>query len=286
MGIGLDQVARAARERAAAITSEAAGYLILLTIDHLAVMGAAAQLNQIRLESDGSVRVVGASPVAEPEAVRQSRAVLAQLLSVARIRSPALDRLAHHSAAETYDELRDGLAAALVPLNPAAAQRGLARLWREVNRAAEAWTAREAAARRRAARPSPAGPAPERRAIDGVLEPASPAPAGGEPATSGANEARAADGNGAEQLPLFPEVERPESSGRLLGPGPESAAGGPLVRVDPLGAGPVAPRSDLDDLLHGFLSETRSDEHLAQGLRRAIGVEGPRDDEAASEPVS
>ena len=290
----LDQVAKAARQRAAAVTAEAAGYLVLLTMEHLAPMGASVALQQVSLQSDGSVRLSGATPVEESEAVRRTRALLADLLDVARFVSPSLGRIAQHSQAESFEQLRAELTSALVPLNAAAAQRGLSRLWRETERAVRNWPPEdepppapprriEAAPRPALRDPSTAPPSPTfdvRRAVSApaiqervVADSANPGsvPVLAEASASDIVEvdldvpldielfdwpSREPEDASDSQLSLFTEAALPRAD-RPAVHFPASESGCDLVVVPTSSSVPAGPRSDFDDLLSGFLAETR-----------------------------
>ena len=386
MEITLSKVVEAARQRRAAVTAEGGGYIVLLALQQLATSPRQVRAELIALTAAGDIEL-GASPPAQPREVEtQLRQLLTVLLTLSHSAPPALRATGERAAVGDLAALEAELAAALIPVNHAAARRALARLFRETQKATRVASSAEpneheassplpsalslpssetplpsSRATSPAAAPGPAtrvavsippppaadvalteleldvdvdivladgGASDSTVAADGELaaHPASGvngivaaateiAPASDAPATSHATLAEVddvdidvddldvddiediddIDVDGLDEL-LTAELAPSELSFTSLSNSPlivrsddDALVESPLPDSSPFAApGEPAPeppphRSDLRDLLHGYLSHTRSEEHMTADLRRRIGLEPWRAPVAALE---
>jgi hypothetical protein len=134
MDITFDRVIAAARLRLAALTPEVAGYVVLLIARGLERPGRVS-LDGVLLDESGQIRVQAGELTSEPEAEATLRGMLATLLSLSPSLPPAIAAVAERPAGVGLRGLEAELASSLIPLNPAAAGRALARVYREVRRA-------------------------------------------------------------------------------------------------------------------------------------------------------
>jgi hypothetical protein len=132
MTVTLLEIIRAAAGRGAVVTADMAGYLLLGVLDELAPAPVEASVEAVCLSPDGSTRLRPGDAVPEP------RALLGALLSVSVGGGAALLPIAARTPSGCLATLAGEIRSALIPLNPAAGRRALARLHREVLRAAEA----------------------------------------------------------------------------------------------------------------------------------------------------
>jgi hypothetical protein len=135
--ITLEHVLVAARNRAAPVSVETAGYIALAVADALAMAPAVLRAINVRLTAGGIVAVVGAAGHGtDADAEQCVRTLLGRLLAVAVGSSPALTTCAKRPGGRGVTVLVRELEAALIPTNRAAARRSIARLARETERAA------------------------------------------------------------------------------------------------------------------------------------------------------
>lgn len=134
MRVTLQQVLGAARARAASLAAETAGYLLLAVADQVAGAPRRVTLSGIELGQEGKVFLSSAAPCSEATAEAELRQLFVRFLEVASSSAPALARIARPASVGLAGLVRE-LEAALIPVNRAAAQRALARLWRETARA-------------------------------------------------------------------------------------------------------------------------------------------------------
>lgn len=137
MSVSVEEIFQAASVRAATVSSETAGYLLLAAADRLSQNPAQVDARGITLAEDGSAHVVTSGAATPEESERALRGVLGLLLSVACTGSVALPRIAA-AEARGLPRLIAEIEAALIPVNRAAARRALSRLHRDVVRAREA----------------------------------------------------------------------------------------------------------------------------------------------------
>src|SRR5688572_24145293 len=135
MEIALSTVIDAARLRLAAVTAEAAGYVVLLAVQQ--VVGAPRRVGSesVFLSDAGDVRVQGSAVAGAHEVELDLRQLLASLVALSQSTPPALKAAAERVAGGGLGGLASELLAALIPLNHAAARRALARLYREAQKA-------------------------------------------------------------------------------------------------------------------------------------------------------
>lgn len=138
MEITLDRVIDAARQRRAALTAEAAGYVVLLVLQQVAVRPCPVAPELVLLTSTGEVRIEPGPVVSARDVEAELRRLLAALLALSQSAPPALHAAGERGAAGDLAALESELLAALIPLNHAAAGRALARLYRETLRAPRA----------------------------------------------------------------------------------------------------------------------------------------------------
>lgn len=279
MEITLSAVIEAARLRRAGVTAEVAGYIVLLAVQELARSPRRVTTDALLLTELGELRVAnGGDRAGEMEIETALRQLLATLTGLAQSAAPALKLAAERSAGGHLGSLEVELTSALIPINHAAARRALARLYREAHKS-RVETLSLAAESRTLSTPSPtpvsvaqrpSGDAPLRApASVSLAVPAAPA----EP--SGAELEIDVDVTGFEarraETAAAPVVPSPLPSERMS-PG-QIAVGARASESTP--QEPTAHRSDLRELLAGFLSHTRSEEQMTADLRRMIGLEGP-----------
>ncbi|HKO91127.1 MAG TPA: hypothetical protein VJU61_08245, partial [Polyangiaceae bacterium] len=225
------------------------------------------------------------------------RRLLATLLALSQSAPPALHAAGERGATGDLAALESELLAALIPLNHAAAGRALARLYRETLRAPRAATGDEAspvpssvaspvpssvASSQRA--PSPAAPV-VRTPLPGMAA-SQRAPSPVVPAVRTLAELEIdvdldVDVSAAAATPPTPTPTPPQPASQVFEPvarpfeeeySPTFAAASALPPDEELE--PSAQRSDLRELLNGFLAHTRCEERMAADLRRMIGL-GP-----------
>lgn len=134
MEIALSRVMEAARQRRAAITTEVAGYVVLLAAREVTGSPRLAGPEQVFLDEAGDIRVAPGPAEAAHVAERALRQLLATLVSLCPSPAPALSAAVERATAGDLDALQQELLAALIPLNQAAARRALARLYRETSK--------------------------------------------------------------------------------------------------------------------------------------------------------
>ena len=137
MSVTLVQVVSAARARVAPLVSETAGYLALEVADQVALAPRAVAGEDVVLEPDGSVRVLGGAAASGEQATASIRQLLATMLGVARSITPAMLRASQPCPGRAPAQLVCELEAGLIPVNRAAGRRALSRLFRETLRAVE-----------------------------------------------------------------------------------------------------------------------------------------------------
>jgi hypothetical protein len=136
MTVTLLEVLAAAHTHAAALPGELAGYLLLATADQVAAAPRCPALQEVALDDDGGVRVVGGAAVTDSQAEGRLRELFGVTLAKSAPVSPALTRVAQRDPSGSVRGLIQELEAALIPLNRGASRRALSRLCRETMRAA------------------------------------------------------------------------------------------------------------------------------------------------------
>jgi hypothetical protein len=134
MDITFDRVTQAARLRLAALTPEVAGYVVLLVARALD-RPERVSLGQVSVDEFGQIHVQGGQPVPEREAEAALRGMLGTLLALSPSQPPAIAAVAERATGLGLRCFDAELMSALIPINPAAAGRALARLYREIQRA-------------------------------------------------------------------------------------------------------------------------------------------------------
>jgi hypothetical protein len=238
------------------------------------------------------VRVQADGVAAAHEAELDLRQLLASLVALSQSTPPALKAAAERGSGGGLGGLASELLAALIPLNHAAARRALARLYREAQKAR-----RSGAPVASVVTPSPSASEPAFVAslhtpeppLDGELPVADFSPKQDEDdlnidvdVMNDDVESAAADetplpgspvrGSRPVLLPFEP-AERVQQV-RISDPGAMLEERADLQESDIEEY--TAHRSDLRELLAGFLSHTRCEQRMSEDLRRMIGVEtGP-----------
>jgi hypothetical protein len=301
MEISLDLVTEAARRRLAAVTPEVAGYIVLLATRALEERLFRVSAANFALSETGEVRAHPEGRMSESEVEAALRDLLASLLSLSPSPSPAVVAVAARAESTGLRALTAELTAALIPINHAAAQRALARLFRETRRArdvvqtpSEPRQGAGAVPAARQVRPpgreqDAASPEPELD-IDVEVDagPASPVPStppeSAAPLASAHTSAAASDSSAPAPVPTAANAIAPPPSAELDEPDRPlevRAAAATLevvaradasvsLEVDVVGSDA---RSDLDTLLGAFLAHTRSEAAITLALRRLVGLE-------------
>lgn len=312
MEISLDLVTEAARRRLAAVTPEVAGYIVLLATRALEERLFRVSAANLALSETGEVRAHPEGRMSESEVEAALRDLLGSLLSLSLSPSPAPAVVAVAARAESTGlrALTAELTAALIPINHAAAQRALARLFRETRRAREVVQAPAGPPEGQRAAPAgqirPTDGAKQAASADPELDidveidagPPSPAPARGAPESAAPAAAAAtqttasaqttANASDSPPVPSIPaaanaiapppidDLDEPERPLQLRGADTTARANdaradpGVSVEVDVVG---TDVRSDLDTLLGAFLAHTRSEAMMTRALRRLVGLE-------------
>ncbi len=138
MSVSLLQVMAAASARAAPLTGECAGYVVLAVADQLTGGPRLIGASDVRVEDNGVVRIVSGPASDEVTCERALRALLDSLLLLACSGGASLLRVGRRPVRGAVAHLIQELEVALIPANRAAARRSLARLHRETTRALEA----------------------------------------------------------------------------------------------------------------------------------------------------
>lgn len=278
MEVSLSAVIEAARLRRAGITAEVAGYLVLLAVE-VAREAHHVAPDSLRLSEAGELTGSTASEAASETDVEAAlRSLLRTLLALAQATAPALAAAAERAPRGDLAAFRAELAAALIPINHAAARRALARLYREARRACGAPISAEGGESSRGATPSPT-PA-SALAMSPAHSASSPGGLEIAPLAEEHDGAPALEidvvvelGDGREALAATaaqPGLVGPPSAGPEDGAPIETGLSAPAPTAD---ADPVVGfRSDLSELISGFLAYTRSDEKMAAELRRMVGL--------------
>lgn len=136
MEITLSRVQEAARQRRAALTAEAGGYIVLRVLQQLSACPRQVTADHVGLTAAGEVELAPSPLAAASEVERQLRSLLASLLALSQSAPPALRATSERTSVGDLAALEAELAAALIPINPAAQGRALARLFRETHKAA------------------------------------------------------------------------------------------------------------------------------------------------------
>ena len=208
----------------------------------------------------GELRVVDDRAASELEVEAELRQLLATLTLFAQSAAPALKLAGERQAVGNLRDLESELQAALIPLNHAAARRAVARLFRETSKVRV-----------------------ERASVisEPVVVPTpSPRPVQVRPPALDLDIDVEFDVEFDERIEAAPMAAARESSPRLaarentpLPSSPNWESSLPQIpRSEPV-AEPMGHRSDLRELLAGFLSHTRCEEHMTADLRRMIGLE-------------
>ncbi|HTV18916.1 MAG TPA: hypothetical protein VMG12_09605 [Polyangiaceae bacterium] len=135
MDISLGRVLEAARERRATLTSEVAGYMILLAAQQLGAERSVVSAETVVLDETGNVRIRRDAAASEADVETTLRRLLGALIALCASPPPAIVAVAERASSDDLRALVAELSAALIPINHAAARRALARLYREARRA-------------------------------------------------------------------------------------------------------------------------------------------------------
>jgi len=133
--ISLDFVVDAARRRLATLTPEVAGYVVLLAARELEFRPRRVSAATLTLAEGGEVHVQATEPAESAEVEVALRGLLATLVGLTPSPAPAISAVAERRDGIGLPAFAAELAAALIPINHAAAGRALARLYRESQRA-------------------------------------------------------------------------------------------------------------------------------------------------------
>jgi hypothetical protein len=308
MQIALSKVMDAARQRLAAVTAEVAGYLVLLASQQVSARPRRVLAAELTLDEAGEILVTGEEHASVHDVEVDLRRLLASLTALSQSPPPALRAAAERSAAGDLAAFEAELSAALIPLNPAASRRALARLYRETQRADGApggervstpgtprvspvlvvqrpTVATEASPPPLAAAPVTPLPPEAMLSRPSTPEPFTVAPLA-ETAGGHGQEQRAAEHepsseapslgawNG-EELNIEVDVDEPPSAPCSARLSTTREADVVPTREAP-SAQPRPYQSDLSELLEAFLAHTRSDERMSADLRRMVGVDAGR----------
>jgi hypothetical protein len=276
MDITLSTVADAARQRLAAVTAEAAGYLVLLVVQQVAAYPCHVRLDGIFLTDAGDVVVRGGGEAGAGQVELELRQMLTGLLALAQSATPALRAAAERSGTAGLHQLQAELQAALIPINHAAARRALARLYRETQKASARSGQHSSIATEPEPTPTSTPSAP------GWCTPI-PADSGSLPplvreSVLASPESERRPGMEERQDALEIDVDIVDDDPVLT----ESPSAG-STPLQPLESRPMLARSepaghcsDVSELLASFLSHTRSEERMAEALRKLLGVDAGR----------
>jgi hypothetical protein len=135
MQITLSTVVEAARQRKAAVTADAGGYIILLVVQRLASQPRQIDAELIQLTATGEISIEATGPGQVGDTEAALRRLLATLIGLSHAAPPALRAAAERPAVGSLAALESELTAALIPINHAASGRALARLFRETDKA-------------------------------------------------------------------------------------------------------------------------------------------------------
>lgn len=135
MQVTLSRVVEAARQRKAAVTAEAGGYIVLLAVQRLAAQPRQIDSELIQLTATGDILIEGSDPAQAGDTEAALRRLLTTLVSLSHTAPPALRAAAERPATGSLSALESELTAALIPINHAASGRALARLCRETEKA-------------------------------------------------------------------------------------------------------------------------------------------------------
>ncbi|MEY4544984.1 MAG: hypothetical protein RL685_1179 [Pseudomonadota bacterium] len=135
MQITLSTVVEAARQRKAAVTADAGGYIILLVVQRLASQPRQIDAELIQLTATGEISIEATGPAQVGDTEAALRRLLATLIGLSHAAPPALRAAAERPAVGALSALESELTAALIPINHAASGRALARLFRETEKA-------------------------------------------------------------------------------------------------------------------------------------------------------
>jgi hypothetical protein len=131
MSFTLEQLLWAVRTRQIGVTAETSASLVLALAEQLALAPRVVALERVTLTQSGQLLLADGIATSARASDQGLRALLAQLLAHTSGDHPALQQCAT-AAAEGLEALSSSLLKALVPLNRAAAKRGLARLHRRL----------------------------------------------------------------------------------------------------------------------------------------------------------
>ena len=300
MEIALSTVIDAARRRLAAVTAEAAGYVVLLVVQQVAKGPCRVRSDGVFLSDAGDVRLQAGTVASAHHVELELRQLLASLVALSQSTPPALKAAAERVAGGDLGGLESELLAALIPINHAAARRALARLYREAQKASISATPVSPVAAAEplvvaVAAPPAASELPLVAAL-AVIEPAI-----GEPSVADLSAQPDEDDDLKIDVDVMDEDVASVSEAWSARPSSLVRSSRPvLLPYEPLELVPVSisdsgaelperaelkesdieeytgHRSDLRELLAGFLSHTRCEERMTEDLRRMIGVEaGP-----------
>jgi hypothetical protein len=276
MDITLSTVTDAARQRLAAVTAEAAGYLVLLVVQQVAAYPCHVRLDGIFLTDVGDVVVRGGGEAGAGQVELELRQMLTGLLALAQSATPALRAAAERSATAGLHQLQAELQAALIPINHAAARRALARLYRETQRASAS------SGRHSSIAAEPEWTLTSRPSVPGgdTSVPARSAPlpplVRESVLASPESERRPYVEERQDVLEIDVDVEDDPPSMTQL-------SSSDSTPIEPLASRPIVARSepaghcsDVSELLASFLSHTRSEERMTEALRKMLGVDAGR----------
>jgi hypothetical protein len=281
MDITLSTVTDAARQRLAAVTAEAAGYLVLLVVQQVATYPCHVRLDGIFLTDAGDVVVRGGGEAGAGQVELELRQMLTGLLALAQSATPALRAAAERSGTAGLHQLQAELQAALIPINHAAARRALARLYRETLKASSRSGQHSSMTSEPEPTPTSTPSVPGWRTPVPVHSESLP-PLVRSALASPESERRPCNEERQDALEI--DVDIVDDDPLLIGSpswtGSPSAGSTPLPPLESrprvASSEPAGHCSDVSELLASFLSHTRSEERMAEALRKLLGVDAGR----------
>jgi hypothetical protein len=235
MTVSLLEIEAAARAHSAPLAAESAGYLMLGVADRLLEQPRSFSPQQIELESDGSLRLLGQAPASAggdgaQGAEKMLRSLLDRLLCVSSSVGPALRRAAERKEELGLPALVRELETALIPVNRAAAKRALSRLHRDTERARASGRLSQMLPQSAPARAPAALEAadPEEHEL-APLPPVTSAPRTSRPELFDSELAAAAPAPAFELVAAVPDLSPPSPRGVMRAPEPES-----ITRPEPV----------------------------------------------------
>lgn len=285
MQVTLSRVVEAARQRKAAVTAEAGGYIVLLAVQRLAAQPRQIDSELIQLNAAGEILIESSDPAPLGETEAALRRLLHMLVSLSHTSPPALRAAAERPATGSLAALESELTAALIPINHAASGRALARLFRETEKALRGSPSSAAGPNSGSATPS----VPE----SAELSTPGPAPVSGHPPVSAAA-VPPADGAlqeaGALDIDVEVEAGDDEEPQAAAVSSRDEVAEASAALAAPAAAPTDAPQLVVEELDELDVHELEAEESLGgvalPGSITAAAAEEPRQAAAVDEPFA